>query len=66
MECNGCKVTRALGIVFEEMAVDLHLLEAVLRNQLIAASRNPMSGIAPAKMHADHHSEWLALDNRCW
>ena len=55
-EAQRREVARALVVIFEEEAVDLHLVEQDLGDRLIAALRDPRAlEIAAAEMDADGH-----------
>src|SRR5574337_307068 len=50
------EVARTLVVVFEEEAVDLHLVEQNLGDRLVAALRHPGAPeVAAAQMHTDRH-----------
>ena len=55
-EAQRREIARALVVVFEKKAVDLHLVEQDFGDRLIAAPRHPRAlEIAAAKMDADRH-----------
>ena len=55
-EAQRLEAARALGVVFEEIAVDVDLVEQQFGDRLVAAFRDPGAGeIAAAEMHAHRH-----------
>src|SRR5579872_10027 len=55
-EAQRREIAGALVVIFEEKAVDLHLVEQNFRDRLIAALRHPGAlEIAAAEMDRNHH-----------
>ncbi len=53
---SGSKPPARVAVVFEEIAVDLDLVEQQVGDRLVAAFRHPGAGeVAAAEMHADRH-----------
>src|SRR5271165_292689 len=62
-EAQRREIARTLVVVFEEEAVDLHLVEQNFGDRLVAALRDPGAlEVAAAEMDADRHVGWPVAD----